>query len=190
MCIRWGKMLSWLKRRSEGRRKARDLYGAIVAQARQPAFFSEGGVPDTPTGRYEMIAVHLFVVLEQMKRPPNVDAELGQDLVEAFVTDMDDSLREMGTGDMAVPKKVRQAAGGLYARSKLYGEAIASGEPSALSRALARQVYGIEEQDRRSDRLADYVRQAVALSSAGSTSVEGVNLVRFPDAAVFVKDGE
>ncbi len=174
-------MLSWFRARSESRRKARDLYGAIVAQARQEAFYSDIGVPDTPAGRYEMIVVHLFVVLERLKSQPAAYAKLGQPLVEAFVTDMDDSLREMGTGDMGVPKKVRRAAGGLYERSKVYGEAVATGDRNALSRTLARYVFGIDEADWHSDRLAGYLGQAMGSSTAG-------NFVRFPTVTAYGKD--
>ena len=56
-------MLRLLKRRAEFQRKEGEIYGVIVTQARQPAFYARVGIPDTPTGRYEMVVVHLFLVL-------------------------------------------------------------------------------------------------------------------------------
>ena len=100
-------MLDFLNARTDMRRKAGKIYGAIVTQARRPAFYADLGVPDTPSGRYEMVVVHLVLVLERLRSAPGADAELPRLLVEAFIADMDNSLREMGTGDLTVPKKVR-----------------------------------------------------------------------------------
>ena len=100
-------MLDFLNARTDMRRKAGKIYGAIVTQARRPAFYADLGVPDTPSGRYEMVVVHLVLVLERLRSAPAADADLPRLLVEAFIADMDDSLREMGTGDLTVPKKVR-----------------------------------------------------------------------------------
>jgi len=36
------------------------LYGAIVAQARLPAFYLRYGLPDTLEGRFTVLALHLF----------------------------------------------------------------------------------------------------------------------------------
>ena len=58
-------MLRGLKARAEVKRKAGEIYGAIVTQARQPAFYAELGVRDTPAGRYEAVVLHLFLVLER-----------------------------------------------------------------------------------------------------------------------------
>ena len=60
-------MLSWFRSESQDRRTAIDLYGAIVAQARQPAFFARHGVPDTPEGRTAMIILNMFPVLEALQ---------------------------------------------------------------------------------------------------------------------------
>src|ERR1700675_4042072 len=106
-------MLRSLRRRAEFQRKAGEIYGAIVTQSRQPAFYARLGIPDTPTGRYEMVVVHLFLVLERL-RGGGADAEaVAQVLVDAFVADMDDSLRELGTGDVGVPRRVKRAAAGF-----------------------------------------------------------------------------
>ena len=41
---------------------ARDTYIALVAQARNPFFYTTLGVPDTLDGRFEMIVLHLFLL--------------------------------------------------------------------------------------------------------------------------------
>jgi cytochrome b pre-mRNA-processing protein 3 len=122
-------VLNWLKTRSEDRCKAKELYGAIVTGARQPAFYSGCGVEDTPEGRYEMIALHLYLVIERLKGAGPQADRIAQRVMEAFVTDMDDSMREMGVGDLSVGKKVKRSAAGLYERFSAYRAAQAkSGE--------------------------------------------------------------
>jgi cytochrome b pre-mRNA-processing protein 3 len=62
-------MLASLKTRAEIRRKAGEIYGAIVTQARQPDFYAALGIADTPGGRYEMVVLHLFLVLDGADAP-------------------------------------------------------------------------------------------------------------------------
>ena len=66
-----------------------------------------------------MVVIHLFLVLERLRvagASPEAEAA-AQALVDAFVTDIDDSLRELGTGDVGVPRRVKRAAAGFYARA-------------------------------------------------------------------------
>src|SRR5713226_7572454 len=71
------------------------LYGAIVAQARKPAFYQTYGVPDTVTGRLEMIMLHAILVLRRLQEEPAGGRDLGQGLFDHFCRDMDDNMREM-----------------------------------------------------------------------------------------------
>src|SRR3546814_8966780 len=82
------------------------LYAAIVAQARHPAFYQDYGVPDTVDGRFEMIALHAFLLLHRLKQDPERTAKLGQAVYDAMFLDMDASLREMGAGDLGVGRRV------------------------------------------------------------------------------------
>jgi cytochrome b pre-mRNA-processing protein 3 len=158
-------MLDFLNARTDIRRKAGEIYGAIVAQARRPAFYAELGVPDTPSGRYEMVVIHLFLVLERLRAVADPASPLPRLLVEAFISDMDDSLREMGTGDLTVPKKVRRAATGLYERSVAYKGALEHGDMDALTAVLEEHVYG-NVATPRARALADYIAAASAMMAA------------------------
>lgn len=121
---------------------ARSLYDAIVSAARHPAFFTQARVPDTPEGRYEMLALHLTLVLGQLSAQGGPAHGLAQALTEVFVQDMDDSIREMGIGDTGVARRVKKAAAGLYDRHNDYGRALAAGDRQALAAALERHVFG------------------------------------------------
>jgi cytochrome b pre-mRNA-processing protein 3 len=119
------------------------LYERIVAAARQPKPYAEWGVPDTIGGRFEMIILCQYLVLNRLKAMGAAQADVSQKLTDAFFTDMDRSLREMGVGDLSVGKKVRRMAESYHGRFKAYGTA--GEDPVALAAALRRNVYAGEE---------------------------------------------
>src|SRR5262245_14657948 len=89
------------------------LYGTIVAQARAEAFYRDFGVPDTVSGRFEMVVLHLVVVLRRLEAEPD-SRELGQGLFDRFCSDMDANLREIGIGDLKVPQEMRRMGEAFY----------------------------------------------------------------------------
>lgn len=129
-------MLTWLFNRSASRRRASELYGAVVASARRPTLYTRMGVADTPEGRYELIVLHLFLVMERLRAEGPGGLAAAQALVEAFVTDMDDNMREMGVGDLTVPRKVKKAAAAFYDRTEVYRAALAQTGEGALAAQL------------------------------------------------------
>jgi cytochrome b pre-mRNA-processing protein 3 len=166
-------MLDFFNGRTDIRRKAGEIYGAIVTQARRPALYSALGVPDTPSGRYEMVVLHLFLVMERLGATPEAAGDLPRLLVEAFVADMDDSLREMATGDLTVPKKVRRAATGLYERSMAYRKSLVEGNEADLREVVAQHVYGLPDAAQ-ADALARYIAAAsCAMAAADGNEVAG-----------------
>src|SRR5438105_12562141 len=102
------------------------LYGAIVAQARHPAFYVHYGVPDTMEGRFDMIVLHAALFFRRLRGESNADRALGQSVFDLFCRDMDHSLREIGVGDLAVPKHMLRLAEAFYGRAAAYDLAIAS----------------------------------------------------------------
>jgi len=139
------------------------LYGAIVAQARLPVFYAGYHVPDSVEGRLDMIMLHMVLVLERTEAAGEALKALGQAVFDRFCQDMDDNLREMGVGDLAVPKHLQRIAGAFYGRARVYRVALAATEQGLLVEALHRNIYqakaGAEPQARK---LAGYVRDAVA----------------------------
>lgn len=172
-------MLTWLSKRSQTKRRARDIYGAVVAQARNPAFYTVYGVTDEPIGRYELIALHLILALNRLGQPDIGDEDLRRLTLETFVTDLDDAMREFGVGDPTVPKRVKRAAGGAHARNDVYGAALALDGDDALVRALTEYVY--EDQPSQSvTALATYVRRASVHLAALPASALAEGIIAFP----------
>jgi len=135
------------------------IYGMIVAQAREPAFYAGFGVPDTVDGRFDMLLLHLWMVLRRLRRS-GAGGELSQMLFDHFCADMDGNLREMGVGDLTVPKRMQKFGEAFYGRSIAYDSALDAGA-AALAEALRKNILngGDIGQARR---LAGYVDAALA----------------------------
>jgi cytochrome b pre-mRNA-processing protein 3 len=133
-------MLAWLRQRGNIRRTARSLYGSIVTQARSNRLYAAWGVPDTREGRFEVIVLHLVLVLHRLAREGEQGSALGQALAEAFVVDLDDTLREMTVGDLAVPRHVKRAVAVLHERYSTYGDALAAPHDNLLAAAVAQRL--------------------------------------------------
>jgi cytochrome b pre-mRNA-processing protein 3 len=136
------------------------LYGMIVAQARAPAFYRGYGVPDTVNGRLEMIMLHAVLLLGRLEEEGPALRALGQRLFDRFCLDVDDSLREMGVGDLAVPRKMRRVGAAFYARQAAYRAALAADGEAVLAAALQRNVFAGAAPRQAAVRLAAYVREA------------------------------
>lgn len=134
--------IGWLRRRfglSPHRVPAHQLYLGIVEQARSPGFFSTLGVADTVDGRFDMLCLHVFLVLRRLKEAPEQTEDFAQTLFDVFFADMDRSLREMGVGDLSVGKKVRAMSKAFMGRVDAYDRALDEGE--GLAEALVRNLY-------------------------------------------------
>lgn len=139
----------------------RRLYAAVVAQARHPRFYTEWSVPDTPTGRFDLIVLHGFLVMHRLKGDA-AGRPVAQALCDAVVEDLDRNLREMGTGDLSVGKKVKRLMEGFYGRLAAYEAALETGG-DALILALQRNLYASSAAAQPgSTGLAPYVRREAA----------------------------
>src|SRR5215510_9064831 len=152
-------MLAWLKGSRERRQVARSLYGSSVTAARAPIFYAEWGVPDTLAGRFEMVALHVALVLRRLSFAGEQGRRLGLALTEAFVVDMDDSMRELTFGDLAVPREIKRATAALFDRHAAYLAALARSEEMSLSKALEVQLAYLGGGRLNARRLSDYVER-------------------------------
>ena len=121
-------------------RAAERLYHGAVEQARDPAFYLHCGVPDTVDGRFEMIALHVFLVLRRLRQGGESAADTAQELFDAMFVDMDRSLREMGVGDLGVGRRVKAMAQAFYGRVAAYDHGL-DADGDALAEALLRNAF-------------------------------------------------
>jgi cytochrome b pre-mRNA-processing protein 3 len=159
---------------------ARLAYGRVVAQARQPVFFADYGVPDTLDGRFEVICLHAFFYLHRLKAERPRSARLAQAFFDTMFADLDRAMREMGTGDLSVGKHVKRMAQGFYGRIRAYQEGIEGGD-SVLDAALERNLYGtVRASAAGIGAMAEYARRAVALLARQPAAELLCGDVRFP----------
>ena len=159
------------------------LYGMIVAQARLPCFYRDYAVADTVNGRFDLIVLHLALVLDRLAQDPALQT-LGQGIFDRFCQDMDHNLREMGIGDLKVPKQMRRLGEAYYGRAQAYRAAWAAKDNGALVEALERNIYGGSPSgSAAAPRLAAYMRLAVRDLAAQDTASLMAGSVRFPDPA-------
>jgi cytochrome b pre-mRNA-processing protein 3 len=158
------------------------LYGAIVAQARDPFFYSTLGVPDTIEGRFDMLVLHVHLLFRRLTAEHQSVRNVGQEVFDRFVGDMDASLREIGIGDLAVPKRVRAMGEAFYGRAVVYDEALAQASDEQLTAALQRNVYAGQTAAGAS-RLAHYVRSTVNVLATQSAHAIADGIIEFPNPA-------
>ena len=151
------------------------LYEAATRQARQPAFYAELSVPDTVEGRFELYTLHVVLLIHRLRGIEGETARVSQALFDAYIQALDDALREMGVGDLAVAKKMRKLGEAFYGRAKGYQTILASPDMEGLAALIERTVYADVDQPS-TDRLVGYVQRSVA--ALASTSVEDVVAAR------------
>ena len=117
------------------------VYSAIVAQSRQPRFYADWLVPDTVTGRFDMISLHLALQVRRLRAESGERKDFSQAVFDLFFKDMDRSLREMGVGDLGVPKKIQKMGGIFFGLLAALNEAMDRNDAVALEAVLVRNIF-------------------------------------------------
>ncbi|ODT48333.1 ubiquinol-cytochrome C chaperone family protein [Devosia sp. 63-57] len=156
-------------------------YNSIVAQSRQPKFYAEWNVPDSVTGRFDMISLHMALVFRRLRTGPKSAKDFSQAVFDLFFKDMDRSLREMGAGDLGVPKKIQKMGNLFFGLLAAINEAMDRNDDDALAGVLSRNIFdGKDSPDVRA--LVAYVKalddklaaQSLDDLTAGRIDFEGV----------------
>jgi cytochrome b pre-mRNA-processing protein 3 len=153
------------------------IYGMIVTQAREPVFYRDLAVPDTVNGRFDLLVLHLWLVLRRLQ-PVDGGIPLSQRLFDRFCADMDGNLREMGVGDLTVPKRMQAFGEAFYGRIAAYDLALSEGSES-LAQALCRNILN-GGQIEHARQLGRYAEAAIAaLAALDDATLQGASW-RFP----------
>ena len=160
-------LLDFLSAKDRGgrQRAAGALYAAAVAQARQPAFYTALGAPDTLEGRFELIALHVHLLCRRLGKSGAEGTALAQALFDTMFRDMDRNLRELGVGDPSLPRRIKAMVQAYYGRIKAYDAAMTAGG-DALEKAVARNVHNADAVTPGAEALAGYVRRTADLLEA------------------------
>ncbi len=186
--------------------KAGQLYGAAVAQARRPVFYTNIGADDTPDGRLALISLHILLILERLSGPisgeaggddalsvdslrpdglaetsNSQDLALGRALMECFVEDLDAAMRELGIGDMGVPKRVKKAMAQFYDYARRYRAIRQDNKPDALPALLSDMIPGVVPESTGLQPLSGYVREVENALFKQTTEALAAGALALPD---------
>lgn len=144
-------MLSSLFRKTRRADVGEALYAHVAAQARNPAFYTQLGVHDRIDARFELYTLHVLLLNLRLRDEDEGGqggrgADAAQSLFDAYVSALDNVLRELGVSDVSVAKKMRKLGEALYGRMAAYEPPARAGDLEALSKDLARNVHGLPDE--------------------------------------------
>jgi cytochrome b pre-mRNA-processing protein 3 len=116
-------------------------YDLLTAAARRPYLYTDLGVPDTVMGRFEMLSATLILYFRRTRSSGRAGQEIAQEIIDVFFEDVDHSIRELGVGDVSVPKKMKKFASMFYGRLESYAAALDHKDRDELAAALMRNFH-------------------------------------------------
>lgn len=159
---------------------AAKLFDRLVAQARARVFYEQLGVPDTVDGRFDMVALHTFLIFQRLRGQGDRAAILSQALYDTLIRDFEASLRQLGAGDVGVGKRIRVMTEALQGRINAY-EAALGGSQIDLESALRRNLYGTTNPEMDAVRIvANYLRRGKTLADSQPVNRILRGLFEFP----------
>ena len=173
-------MLRSLQRSPPVAGAAERLYWASIDRARAPVFYARFAVPDTLDGRFDLVTLHAFIVIEALKRAGLADP-LGSQFVTLVFAGFEEALRELGIGDFGISRRIKNMADAFYGRLDAYARAM--GDEEALQAAILRNIYrGDETMRSAAGTLARYVLVASALNSAALLRAGEIDFGPLPES--------
>ncbi len=138
------------------------IYNSIVAQSRQEEFYKNMQVTDSVTGRFDMISLHMILVLRRLRSENAEIKEFSQNLFDLFFKDMDNSIREMGVSDIAVPKKIQKMGSLFYGFLGKLTNSLDNNDEKELVIVVNNNIY--DGKDRKNaEKLSKYISETVKL---------------------------
>ncbi|ADU14569.1 ubiquinol-cytochrome C chaperone family protein [Asticcacaulis excentricus] len=134
-----------LKKPSPTRVAGEALYAAAVAQSRQVVFYTDYGVKDEIGARFELLVLHVVLLINRLKSDEEQYRETSQALFDSLLLALDDTLREQGVGDLTVPKKMKKLSQQVYTRLVRWNEIWEDDAEGAQVDYLLRTVYATDD---------------------------------------------
>ena len=163
------------------------IYGRFASQAREPGFYIDLEVPDTVDGRFEMVALHAFLVFRRLKGQGEEVDRLAQATYDVMFKEMDLALRELGAADIGVGKRIKFMTEALNGRIQSYEQGLSVPDPAPLSEALQRNLYGtVTVTEAALAGMGAYLRAAAADLASQDLAALVAAEISFPPPAQFI----
>ena len=122
-----------------------NIYTNIVKTSRNKKFFLELEVDDTVEGRFDVIILHSFIIFHYFIAIGEKNSKISQDIFDYMFLDFDSNLREMGFGDIAVNKRMKQFIKAFYGRISNYDRSVEAVEKlndhNLLRQTIQKNIY-------------------------------------------------
>ncbi len=150
-------MFKWLKNQAEKRQNAKNLYMLATSHAGNTEFYSSYQVSDSIEGRYEMLCIHIFLLLERL-RHEDKEKQLSELITELLVKDLELNYFESEIKNLDRADKINQRIGGFYNRSADYQSALRQSRRDLLEQSVTKHVFNdLNNYDERAKYLANYI---------------------------------
>ena len=160
-------MFTKLLAKSPARKAAERLHAAAAAQARAEALYARMAAPDTVEGRFELLTLHVILLIDRLRRGPAEALAVRQILFDVYVSNLDGALREMGVGDLSIGKRMRKLGEAFYGRARACETAFAALPNTLPLEELLRRTVFAGATGAGPAPLADYLRRCRAALAAG-----------------------
>lgn len=183
----------WNRKKQKAKSVAKVIYGQIMTQSRHPAFYTTGQEPDNPEGRFEILTLHASLIVNRL-----CAADMGKDgrilaqaIFDTMFRDLDWSLREMGVGDLGVPRRIKKMMTEFKGRAYAYSEALRSSE-AEVRHALIRNLYAgrFDKHEKSLDFMTGYILNAARMVDQKGLSDFWMGKVEFPGLAAGQEDND
>ncbi|MGH1377291.1 MAG: ubiquinol-cytochrome C chaperone family protein [Alphaproteobacteria bacterium] len=144
------------KNKKHFKKIATKLYACALENTRKDVFYKNCGVPDSFDGRFDLLLLHIFIILHHIMDHEEYEG-ISQALFDVMFKDMDQTLREIGIGDVGVPKHMKRMMKAFNGRMYNYQVAISPDsvkieeveglKVTSLEEAIARNLYGGRDVD-------------------------------------------
>ena len=119
----------------------RKAYYRCLQASRKTVFYTEFQVSDTFDGRFDMLCLIVSIFMQKLSQEPNKTREFSQLLFDTMFKDIDETLREMGAGDLGVGKRVKIMSESFMGRLTKYSKSLENNNALLLADALSRNLY-------------------------------------------------
>ena len=155
-CEDFTMFFTWLKHRTARKQAAAGLYQSARSQSRHPVFYANWGVADTMDGRFDVLSLHVALLMARLGQMGKQGSKLAQAVFDAMFRDIEQTLRETGVGDLGVPKHMAKMMKAFNGRVHAYYAAINANDNAALELAIARNIYRMEHIPAHARDIAEY----------------------------------
>lgn len=117
------------------------MYREAGDQARIPCFFTTLEVADDFDGRFDLLVIHVHLLVRRLRRLSEDAKKAQQHLFDVFIGDLDQGLRMSGVGDIGIGHRVKKMTHAYYGRAVAYDEALDEADREKLVSAIRRNLY-------------------------------------------------